>query len=113
MSNYHHERRKPITVTRGLPYVEGLDYARLVRLKREVDHNVPAYRSLRSRQMVFNQYLKLYAKVYRREDIAHCERCHELAPLTKVERRDGTQRTRLCIYCADIVTLHESWIVTR
>lgn len=63
----YHERSRPGTVTRGLPhFVIGRDYQRLVRLAREVDHSVPALKGRASRDMIFEQYLKLYRKVYYR-----------------------------------------------
>ena len=61
----HHERPRPLTVTRGLPhYVIGKDYRRLLRLTRYVDHSIPAYYSRASREMIFEQYQRLFRKVY-------------------------------------------------
>src|SRR4051812_16452171 len=61
----YHERNRPLTVTRGLPYVIGKDYQRLIRLARYVDHNIPAYHSHVRSRMIFQQYMSLYNKVYK------------------------------------------------
>jgi hypothetical protein len=70
----YHERKRPYTVTRGLPhYVIGKDYQRLIRLARHVDHSIPAYYSRVSRDMIFQQYLSLFRKVYKTDELRTCK----------------------------------------
>jgi hypothetical protein len=57
------ERPRPLTVTRGLPYMIGHDYVRLRRLVREYSH-MQAWRGYQSRRMIESQCEKLHYRVY-------------------------------------------------
>ncbi len=58
-----HEREKPWTVTRGLPYVIGPDYLRLCRLNREYSH-MQRWHAYESRRLIEGQCERLHWRVY-------------------------------------------------
>lgn len=61
----YHQRLRPRTVTRGLPYYQiGKDYRRLVRLVRIYDH-MHSFRSYESRRLIERQCESLHFKVYK------------------------------------------------
>lgn len=60
----YHERTRPRTVTRGLPYIIGKDYTRLLRLVRIYDH-MQRWHSYESRRLIESQCEQLHVKVYK------------------------------------------------
>ncbi len=62
--NSYHERKRPRTVTRGLPYIIHKDYRRLLRLVRIYDH-MDRWHSYESRRLVEYQCEQLHYKVYK------------------------------------------------
>lgn len=60
----YHSREKPCTVTRGLPYIIGKEYRRLLRLVRERDHMDRRGLSWTTRRLIEAQCERLYYRVY-------------------------------------------------
>ncbi len=61
---FMHERARPRTVTRGLPYQIGGDYLRLRRLVREFDH-MHSWHGYQSRRLIESQCETLHFRMYK------------------------------------------------